>query len=364
MAILLALLVLWPTAALAELRVGTSGDYAPFSADGEGFDVEVARRIARDFDTELKWVPFRWPELSQAVARDGFDVAMSGVTWRPARAVVGWMSRAVAAGGPCVLWRGAEPLRIGVNRGGVLERWARRTYADREVVAVDDNRSLPTRLEAGEVDAIVTDSFELPHFRRPGLDVRCEPPRDRKVYWVAPARADSLGPRIDAWLAAHESELAELRRAHFGAAGARSEADHVLDLIARRMAFMPYVAAFKREAGVAIEDREREARVLASAAEQAQAVGLPAETVRAFFRLQIELAKAVQRRATAPDEQLDLQTQIRPALLRLGDRIVRSLAALHAREDRAALIEGADFRVLEPLLEPDEIAALRALLSR
>src|ERR1051325_1119973 len=85
------------------LRVGTSGDYAPFSLHGKGFDVDVAEAMARDLGFEIEWKTFRWPELRERVRRDDFDVAMGGVTWLPERAVIGATSRAVAQSGPCVV---------------------------------------------------------------------------------------------------------------------------------------------------------------------------------------------------------------------------------------------------------------------
>lgn len=354
-AVCLAALVWAPPAAADVLRVGTSGDYAPFSLDGGGFDLEVARRLASDWGMELRLVPFVWPALSARLADDEFDVVMSGVTWTPERAVVGWMSRALAAGGPCLLLARAEPTRIGVNRGGFLERWARSQFAAVRLVTVGDNRSLPSLLERGEVDAIVTDSFELRDFQRPGLVVRCAPPGYRKVYWLAPARAEAWGPRLDAWLAAREDWLQELRLRHFGARAPRSEADHLLDLVARRLAFMPYVAAYKRERDLPIEDPEREARVLASALEGARAAGADPTRVEAFFRLQIELAKAVQERSTG-GAGLDLARQIRPVLLRLGTRITAALAA-------GATLARADSAALDGLLEPEEVRALAGVLD-
>jgi len=104
------------------LRVGTSGDYSPFSLEGRGFDIEVARQLSAALGMEIEWVPFAWSELGTALRERRFDVAMSGITWQPQRAVVGWMSRAVAAGGPCWIGRvqpepGAAPARVAVNRG-------------------------------------------------------------------------------------------------------------------------------------------------------------------------------------------------------------------------------------------------------
>jgi cyclohexadienyl dehydratase len=341
------------------LRVGTSGDYAPFSLRGEGFDIEVARRLAGDLGLRLEWVPFRWPELQAGIEAGAFDVAMSGVTWRPERAVLGWMSRAVASGGPCVLGNPAGK-RVAVNRGGVLERFARGRFAAAQIRAIDQNTLLPQLLERGEVDAVVTDSFELPHFARPGQAVRCEPPIDRKVYWVAPQGAAALGPLIDLWIAENEAGLAQLRNEWFGAEQPRSEIDHLLDLIARRLALMPSVARWKRSRGVPTEDLEREALILAAAEREAARSGLAASGLRGFFEVQIRLAKQIQRRSVDGPPTLELGSQLRPALLRLGERITRSLAQL-APIDPAALSDQR-LAVLEPLLEAAELQALRVAL--
>ena len=385
------------------LRVGTSGDYPPFSADEEaarrGFDIQVARRLASDLGYDLEFRPFDWPDLGGAVAAGDFDLAMSGVTWRPGRAAVGWMSRAVAAGGPCVVGSasaGDPPRRVAVNRGGILERWARERFgaggnaagtpapggserdagsaAGRraagslpgqpvEVLAVDDNLSLPGRLERGEVDAFVTDSFEVEHFAREGWRRECEPPVDRKVFWASPERAADLGPAIDRWIQRNEGWIEQRREEWFGRGQGRDELDHLLDLTARRLAFMPPIAAWKAARGVSIEDLERERAVLDEAERNAVEFGLEPAPVRDWFELQIDLAKAVQRRTPAAAvPTLDLQA-IRPVLIRLGERQARALRALAAGRT-ADELDGADLGVLAPWLSGAEVERVRVGLRR
>ncbi len=342
------------------LRVGTSDDYTPFSLRGRGFDVDAVEAMARDFGMRIEWVRFRWPELRGNARANVFDVAMSGITWRPERAVIGWMSRAVAQGGPCVVGDPTAGL-VAVNRGGVLESWARRRFAPQSLVAVDDNLSLPTLLEGGAVSAFVTDSFEAASRpRRTDDAVRCEPPRDRKVYWIAPQRASALGPRIDAWLAANERRLEELRRRWLGGASPRDEVDNLIDLAARRLALMPAVAAWKRAHGLAVEDPEREQAVLARAEGAARAAGLEPDSVRALFAIQIALAKAIERRASETEATLDLETELRPTLSQIGDRIVASLAVAAPVEARALSEDR-----LEPLAEllgSEEVSELRTTI--
>jgi cyclohexadienyl dehydratase len=350
------------------IRIGTSGDYAPFSVERDGvragFDVELAERFASEAGFRIEWVTFRWPALSADVAADRFDVAMSGVTAIPERAGVGYLTRAVATSGPCVLGS-AAPKRVAVNRGGALERWARQHFDGAEIRTVDRNQSLPELLARGEVDAIVTDRFEKRHFKQTEWSERCEAPVDRKVFWVAPARVGDLGPRFDAWLARNEAQVDAARVRWLGASARRTDTDHLLDLIARRLALMPAVARAKAARGLPIEDPEREAKVVAGVRARARAAGLDAATVESLFRLQIELSRRVQQsdakaRDAAPD--LDLDRALRPAIGGLGDRIVSALA--EQAPISAASLDAADWAPIAVWLsEPERFALRDALLA-
>jgi cyclohexadienyl dehydratase len=344
-----------PGAARAKWRVCTTGDYAPFStrdAGGQlqGFDVDVARALAEDSGTELEWVSVRWPTLQASMQAGECDLAMSGVTWQPARSVVGYMTRAVARGGPCVL---GDPhaTPVGVNRGGVLEAWARTRWPEAELVVTEQNQSLPELIAGGRVRAIVTDSFELRAFARPEWTSQCEPRVARKVYWLAPGR-EALAKTVEAWLETHGERLQAVQQRWFGETQPLRPIDHLSDVLARRMAFMPLVAGAKAKAGLPIEDLPREKLVLEAVVESARRASLPEAPVRDFFALQIELAKRVQRRKREATT-LDLGGQIRLALNDLGERILSALsAAKRAQQLRTASL--ADLEPLTPLLGDDE----------
>ena len=339
------------TLAAERIRIGTSGDYPPFSIGNAGFDVEVARMFAENIGAEIEWLRFTWPELADRMRAGHFDVVMSGVTWRPERDAIGWMSRAVAVGGPCILGT-AAPTRVAVNRGGVLERWARERFDERLLLLIDDNRSLPSRLRLGEVDAVVTDSFEKSVFPA-SVPARCEPPRDRKVYWVSPSRADFLGPRLDRWLAANERRIDVLRARWLGAPAPRDDVDDLVDLVGRRLALMPAVAVAKRARGLPTEDAAQESRVL-------DRIGGVAPEAVPLFATQIALAKRVQDRATDASPTLDLERDLRPAIERLDGRIIAALARV-----RGLPIPRERLAVLEGVLTADEIDGLhRALAAR
>ncbi len=353
-----------PPRGLTELRVGTSGDYAPFSerdAAGQlrGLDVDIAEQLAADLGLKVRWVPFRWPALKQQMQDGELDVAMGGITWQPARAVLGYMTRAVARGGPCVLGD-ATAARVAVNQGGVLEPWARSRFADRELVTVSDNTSLPALLADGRAGAIVTDSFELRVFMRPGWVSHCEPPLWRKVYWVGPRHGAELGARIDGWLRRNAARLQSAHERWLGAPQRLDAATHLTDLLARRFAFMPLVAGAKAAQGLPIEDLAREREVLDGMAQSARELRLPERAVMELFALQIELSKDVQRRQSEATP-LEL-AEMRPALTETGQRILKALADARAERQLAALAP-ADLDLLSPWLTLEERARLLASLQ-
>ncbi|MEO6029349.1 MAG: transporter substrate-binding domain-containing protein, partial [Candidatus Binatia bacterium] len=303
------------------LRVGTSGDYPPFSlrtdtgADAgtyAGFDVTVARAYATERGRALVLVPFRWPELATRLAAGDFDVAMSGVTVRGDRLLTGTLTAAVARADAVVLVRHDEKIagsfddprrRVAVNRGGHLERVARARLPRATLVTVDDNRSLPGLLRDRRVDAVVTDTLEAATYAPGGFTIAARLARDRKAYWVAPGR-DPLARDLDAWLLARERDgsLARWRASELHDPRPPSvspEIARVVDLAARRLLVMPAVAAAKRAANLPLVDPAREATVIARAAERAASAGLDATAARRLAEAQIAAARAVQEATPA-----------------------------------------------------------------
>ena len=166
------------------LRVGTSGDYPPFSrardgrpADYEGFDIALARAYAADRKLTLEFVHFRWPRLMKDLQAGRFDVAMSGVTIRPDRSAAGRFTLSVVESGAVVLVSDADRfdelerldlprVRLGVNAGGHLERAARERFPHATLLAIPDNASVLRALREAHVDAVVTDTLEADVWQR------------------------------------------------------------------------------------------------------------------------------------------------------------------------------------------------------
>ncbi|MEN8181554.1 MAG: transporter substrate-binding domain-containing protein [Myxococcota bacterium] len=377
------------------LRVGTSGDYAPFSVSGpegpKGFDIAVAERFAEDQGWGVEFVTFRWPELLPDLSKHRFDVAMSGVTVRPERSVAARFTVPVVTSGALALVHEDSPYqdasdlrlagtRVAVNAGGHLEQVARASFPRVTLLAIPDNAAVLTALASRQVDAAVTDDLEAAHWRSevPGLRAIGPLTRDRKAYLVDPAQA-GLARSLDAWLLARERDgtLEELREEWLPGSfpALATPMDSLLAALDERLDLMPLVAESKRREGLPVRDPEREARVQEAAvaaareaAREADLPPLPERRVRALFAAQIEAAVAVQQAvlagAAASGPASDLETELRPALLRLGERISMLLVRLPGPMDPGQ-VEGRTTEALDaPGLEPRHVAAIADAIAQ
>jgi cyclohexadienyl dehydratase len=332
-------------AAPPALRVGTSGDYAPFSViepDGRrsGFDVELVRSYARERGLRIRWVPLGWATLERDLAAGRFALVASGVTVRPERSLAGRFTVPTASSGAVALARagvdvGRAGVRIAVNRGGHLERVARRLFPAARLVPLAPNPAVREALVAGEVDAAVSDTLEAPHWLAGTSGLRALGPftRDWKAWWL-PADAAARARDLDAWLLAREADgtLAALRVRHLpGATSATATAlDALAAAVEERLALMPLVAEAKRASGTPVRVPAQEAAVIAAAPEPA----------RPLFAALIEAAREVQEHTLAgepaPGAPPDLDGALRPALARIGERIAELALRLPANLDEEA----------------------------
>ena len=91
------LFLLWCLACMAcgcadtpTLRVGTTGDYPPFTeriTDGSyrGRDIEAANALAATLHTSVVFVPTTWGTWVNDLNADRFDIAMGGINITPQR---------------------------------------------------------------------------------------------------------------------------------------------------------------------------------------------------------------------------------------------------------------------------------------
>jgi cyclohexadienyl dehydratase len=381
------------------LRVGTSGDYPPFSVkiDGdpvtfEGFDVAIAQAYAEERGLALEFVRFRWPELLDDLAAGRFDVAMSGITVRPERSARGTFTLPVAESGAVVLvrepdrWFDIDSLdnrlaRIGVNAGGHLERVARKRFAYATLIAIPDNAQVLRSLADEQIDAAVSDTAEVSRWsgELEGSAVFGPFTRDRKAFFAGPDSA-ALAADLDAWLLVHEadgkldavrSEFADVKEpSNDGVLGA------LLAAVDERLSLMPLVGVAKRDQGIPLEVPEREAIVLDKAVATVRAtaerddIEPPSdEAIRAFFRAQLEAAKQVQWAAVQdsdydpPEPRPSVREVLRPALLRIGGRVATLAVALPPEHTPDEVLAAARSELRTPYLEGAAIDAIAKAIA-
>jgi len=161
------------------LRVGTTGDYKPFSyrpsASPEflGLDVELAGQLAKALGVKLELVPTSWPTLMKDLSEDRFDIAMSGVSISLERQKKAFYSIPYLRDGKTPITRCENKerfqtlaqidqagVRLIVNPGGTNERFARTNIKQASIAVHPDNVTIFDQIVAGRADLMITDAIE------------------------------------------------------------------------------------------------------------------------------------------------------------------------------------------------------------
>ena len=207
--------------ASGELRVGTTGDYKPFSfrnPDGSytGADIDMANRLARRLGVKLVFVPTIWGQLMADFTAQKFDIAMGGVTNLPPRAARGLFGRTVYVDGKRPIARCADrdrftsisainqaSVRAVVNPGASNEEFARANFPQAQLTVHSDNASVFDEITAGRADVMVTDGIEVDHqaFIHKDLCATAVPAAFthlEKAYWLQPDK--EFQAVVNTWL--------------------------------------------------------------------------------------------------------------------------------------------------------------------
>ena len=185
------------------LRVGTTGDYRPFTAldkaSGEysGFDIDLARSLGAALGVRIEFVTTSWPNLARDFDAGAFDIAMGGVSVTLERAKKGFFSEPYMREGKTPIARCDDAakyqtladidqpqVKVIANPGGTNERFDRAHLHAAQIVVYPDNLTIFDQLAKGAADVMITDSSEtryqqklhrrraLRHPSRPALRLR------------------------------------------------------------------------------------------------------------------------------------------------------------------------------------------------
>jgi cyclohexadienyl dehydratase len=219
------------------LRVGTTGDYLPFSysddgTDFRGIDIDLAHDLGDSLGVEVLFVSTSWPTLTRDLSDNRYDIAMSGVSIIDSRKRFGHFSQPYHTGGKTPITRcehlsrfdslekiDRPGVRLIVNPGGTNERFIDEQVNQAEKVLHPDNRTIFVALVDGKADLMITDSIEatLQANLHPAL-CRSMPSQtvtfQEKGYLMA--KDDGLKTFVDDWLAdsLETGELATIFATH------------------------------------------------------------------------------------------------------------------------------------------------------
>jgi chorismate mutase-like protein len=375
------------------LRIGTPGDYAPYSlTDSDqhrlGADIAQAREIAFSLGLRAEFVATSWAALLDDARANRFDIAVGGISVTPERAAVVSFTKPYLEDSKQPVVRCGEQhrydtrreidapgVKLIVNRGGTNEAFARSQFPHASLIVHSDNRTVFDEITARRADVMVTDGVEARLQEARGLGLcavkagRWAPAgkailtqKDEPLRAAVDASLRKLGGnrvyarRVASWIedAAHPPGPASVRLAA---------------LIDERLALVTEVARYKWNSGAAIEDPPREQALMVSLRERAMSMGLPQARVDAFFLAQIEAAKQLQRELFERWKRegrdkfagiADLATTIRPGIDTVTGQMLQTLATLPAtapvRLPQTSTISGispgAVGTARAPLLEP------------
>jgi cyclohexadienyl dehydratase len=201
------------------LRIGTTGDYEPFSFESggrlRGADIDLGLALAAQLGVQPVFVRTSWPTLLADLAADRYDVAMSGITVTDERRQRGDFSVPYQAGGKTIVARCSERrrfdtlaevdrrrVRVVVNPGGTNEIYVREHLHRAQVTVHPDNRTVFDEIVAGRADAMITDDVEadLQANRHAELCRTYPGTLTRSDKAIFMSRDAALKGAVDAWL--------------------------------------------------------------------------------------------------------------------------------------------------------------------
>jgi cyclohexadienyl dehydratase len=160
------------------LRIGTTGDYAPFSLKAEdsyqGVDIDMGTNLAESLGVEITWIATTWPTLMSDLAEGKFDIGMSGISINLVRQRTGLFSSAYHQGGKTPIIRctdidrfrtltdiDQQSTRLVVNPGGTNQLYVASTIHNAKISIHENNRTIFSEIANNRADVMITDDIEV-----------------------------------------------------------------------------------------------------------------------------------------------------------------------------------------------------------
>jgi cyclohexadienyl dehydratase len=205
------------------LRVGTTGDYLPFTSLDKttrtyrGFDIDMAEALGKALGVKVEFVQTTWPNLMKDFEAGDFDIAMGGISITLDRQKKGFFSTPVVQDGKTPIARCTDKdkyetiagidksgVRVIVNPGGTNERFAHANIKNAKIDVYNDNVTIFDEIAKGDADVMMTDASETRYQQRLHPGVLCAVHPDKPFDFAEKAylmqRDIALQEFVDQWL--------------------------------------------------------------------------------------------------------------------------------------------------------------------
>lgn len=204
------------------LRVGTTGDFNPFSfrdprtGQYDGHDIELVTRLAEDMGVEIEFVATDWRNLVNGVAAGKYDIT-TGASYNMGRArTAGYTLPVIEVGTvPVILRRNADRFRswddidqqgvdVAVTLGTVFDDQAKALFERATIKRVEPPARDYQEVLSGRTEVSITSTFEASSLaaQYPQLQiVPVESPKFQNAIGILVAQHDQvLINYIDVWI--------------------------------------------------------------------------------------------------------------------------------------------------------------------
>ena len=192
------------------LKVGTTGDFPgwsfknPETDEYEGFDIDVAKKLASDMGVDVEFVPTDWKNLVSGVVSSKYHMT-SSASITPQRALTAGYTDSYYGTGTVAMilaknnseidnWESIDSNKsIAVTMGTVFENEAKKSFPDSKIIAVEAPAREYQEVLSGRADVSLTskvDALKLVALYPELSIVNLDEPKNAKLFAILVPRED------------------------------------------------------------------------------------------------------------------------------------------------------------------------------
>jgi len=192
------------------LKVGTTGDFPGWSFKNpetdkyEGFDIDVAKKLASDMGVDVEFVPTDWKNLVSGVVSSKYHMTSSASITAQRALTAGYTDSYYGTGTVAMIleknnsqinnWESIDgSKKIAVTMGTVFENEAKKSFPDSKIIAVEAPAREYQEVLSGRADVSLTskvDALKLVTLYPELSIVNLDEPKNAKLFAILVPRED------------------------------------------------------------------------------------------------------------------------------------------------------------------------------